>query len=265
VPPGPPGNNPVNRPTSSSSSPPPGPPSGAPGRPAIRLATKRFLPPADPRKKDVARIVELPPWPEISYDEYDANNESDNSLDLGSAEGQSPVSLKQTEFSVKQFANRMGQANYSAFNKWKKGWVAGFLEKKHRSIIWGQNQLKQLRDGPLHLETAVAYFLETLETWLPLDNCDNAESIRHQWVEIFLKKSASEIWEEKKKGRRGNKRTATDLGESLSKKARSNRPELPNTTFIVVICRVVEWQGYRSIPKPTPSRVYRCEALGGPE
>jgi len=30
-----------------------------------------------------------------------------------------------------EFAKRMEQANYSAFNKWKKLWVAGFQEKMH--------------------------------------------------------------------------------------------------------------------------------------
>jgi hypothetical protein len=146
----------------------------------------------------------LPPLPEISYHEYDADDKSDDSSDLGRAEGKSPVSLKQTEFSLKQFAKRMGQANYSAFNKWKKGWVAGFLEKKHRSIIWGQNRLTQLRDGRLHWETAVADFLETFETWLPLDNFANAEWIRRQWVQMVLKKCASKIREVRKMGRRGN-------------------------------------------------------------
>jgi len=238
VPPGPPGNNPVNQPISSSSTPPPRPPSGAPGRHPISLPTKIFLLPVEPRTTDVTRIADLPPLPKISYDQYDADDESDDSSDLGSAEGKPPVSLKQTEFSLKQFAKRMGQANYSAFNKWKKGWVAGFLEKKHRSIIWGQNWLKQVRDGHLHRETAVADFWETFETWLPLDNFDNAEWIRRQWVEMFLKKCASEIWEARKKGRRGNKRPATDLGERASKKARSKLPELANTTFMFVICRV---------------------------
>jgi len=75
----------------------------------------------------------------MSYGEYDAADESDNFSDLGGAEGKPPISLKQMEFSSKQFAKRMGQANYSAFNKWKKVWVAGFLKKKHRSIIQGQN------------------------------------------------------------------------------------------------------------------------------
>ena len=139
VPPGPPGNHPVNLPTSSSSTPPPQPPSGAPGRHPISLQTKRFQPPAEPWKTDVAGIADLPPLPELSYDENDAAEESDDSSDLGGAEGKPPISLKQTEFSLKQFAKRMGQANYSAFNKWKKVWVAGFLEKKHWSIIRGQN------------------------------------------------------------------------------------------------------------------------------
>ena len=80
----------------------------------------------------------------MSYDEYDAADGSDDSSDLGVAEGKLPISLKQTEFSFKQFARRMGQANYSAFDKWEKVWVAEFLEKRHRSIIRGQNQLKRI-------------------------------------------------------------------------------------------------------------------------
>ena len=36
-------------------------------------------------------------------------------------------------------------------------------------------------------------------------------------------------------GRRGNKRPATDLGECAGKETRGNVPELPNTTFMVVI------------------------------
>jgi hypothetical protein len=132
----------------------------------------------EPRRTDIAGIADLPPLPEISYDQYDADYESDDSSDLGGAEGEAPISLKQTEFSLKQFAKRMGQPNFSAFNKWKKVWVARFLEKKHRSIIRGQNRLKQLRDGPLHWETAVADFLEAFDTWLPLKNFDNAEWIR---------------------------------------------------------------------------------------
>jgi hypothetical protein len=107
---------------------------------------------------------------------------------MGGAEGKAPISLKQTELSLKQFAKRMGQSNFSMFNKWKKVWVAGFVEKKHRSDIRGQNRLKKLGDRPLHWKTAVADFLETIVTWLPLENFDNAEWIRWQWVEMFLKK-----------------------------------------------------------------------------
>ena len=158
--------------------------------------------------------------------------------DLGRAEGKAPISLKQTEFSSKQFATRMGQHNFSEFNKWKKVRVAGYHEKKHRLIIWGQNRLKQLRHGPLHRETVVADFLETFETWLPLENFDNAEWIRRQWVEMFLKKCASEVRKGMKKGWGGKKRPVTDFGERAGKTARGNLPELPNTTFMVVIRRL---------------------------
>jgi len=82
-------------------------------------------------KTDVVGIADLPILLEISNVEYDADDESDDSSDLDGAEGKPPVSLKQTEFSLKQFAKRMGQANYSVFNKWKKVWMAGFLEKKN--------------------------------------------------------------------------------------------------------------------------------------
>jgi len=174
VPPAPARNRPVNPPTSSSSTPYGQIPS-APGRPPISLPTKRFQPAAEPRRTDVVGIADLPPLPDISYDEFDADADSDDSSDLGRAEGKAPISLKQMEFSLKQFAKRMGQPNFSAFNKWKKVWVAGFLEKKHRSTIPGQNRLKQLRDGPLRWVMAVADFLDTFETWLPLENFDNAK------------------------------------------------------------------------------------------
>jgi len=172
----PPGNNPVIWLTSSAFTAPEKRPS-APGRPHITLPTKWFLPGAELCRTDVAGIAHLPPLPEISYNQYDADYEIDNSSDLGGAKGKAPISSNQTEFSLKQFATRMGQPNFSKFNRWKTVWVAGFLQNKQRSIIQGQNCLKQLRDGPLHSETAVADFLETFETWLPLENCDNAEWI----------------------------------------------------------------------------------------
>jgi hypothetical protein len=59
----------------------------------------------------------LPPLQEISYDEFDADYESDDTSDLGRAERKAPISLKQTEFTLKQFAKSMGQPNFSAFNK----------------------------------------------------------------------------------------------------------------------------------------------------
>jgi len=133
----------------------------------------------------------------------------------------------------------MGQPNFSAFNKWKKLGVAGFLEKKHWSIIPGQNCLKPQPDGPLHWEMVVAEFLETFEKWLPLENFNNIEWIRQQWVDMFLKKRARKVREATKKGTRGNKRPATDLGECAGNKVRRNVPKLPNTTFKIVICWVL--------------------------
>jgi hypothetical protein len=176
VPPVLPGNIPVIRPTSSFSTP-YGQLPGAPGKPLISLQTKRFQPAAPPRWTAVARFADLPPLPEIPYDEFDADYESGDSSDLGGAQSKAPISLKQMEFSLKQFAKRMRQPNCSGFNKWKKVWVAGILEKKYRSIIPGQNRLQQQRDGPLQWNMAVADFLVAFERWLPLENLDNAEWI----------------------------------------------------------------------------------------
>jgi hypothetical protein len=103
---------------------------------------KRFQPPAERRKPGVVEIANMPPFPKMFYEEYDAADESTNLSDLGGAEGKPPISLKHTEFSLKKFAKRMVQANYQAFNKWKKEWVVGFRDKKHWSIIRGQNHSK---------------------------------------------------------------------------------------------------------------------------
>jgi hypothetical protein len=65
VPPAPPGNNPVNRPTSSSSMPAPRHPSGTPGRAPNSLPMIQFLLCTGPWKTDVAKIVDLPPLPDI--------------------------------------------------------------------------------------------------------------------------------------------------------------------------------------------------------
>jgi hypothetical protein len=75
----------------------------------------------------------------MPYDEYDAADESNHLSDLEGSEAKPPISLKQTEFSFKQFAKSMGQPNFSAFNKCKKVWVVGFSRKKHQFIIPGQN------------------------------------------------------------------------------------------------------------------------------
>jgi len=157
VPPGLLGIDPVNRPTTSSYTAPPGPPtgtagtlSGASGKPPVSLQMKRIQAQAELRITAVAGIADLPWLLEISQNEYKAEVKCEDSSDLGVAEGKASISLKQTEFSLKQFGKKMGQPNYIAFNKWKKVSVAGFMEKEHRSIILGQSCFIQLRDGPQH-------------------------------------------------------------------------------------------------------------------
>jgi hypothetical protein len=105
----------------------------------------------------------------------------------------------------------------------------------HRAIFRGQNCLKWIPDRPLHWEMAGAVLLETFATSLLLDNFDDAECIPQQWVEMFLRKYASEIWVARKKECRGNKRWATDIVKRASNKAGSNLHKLQNTMFMVLI------------------------------
>lgn len=93
------------------------------------------------RQTDVTRIAHLRPLPEISYDDYGADDESDDLVDLCGAEDKPPVSLEQTEFSLKQSAKRIGQANYCTVDMWNRVGVAGILERKLRSIICWKNCL----------------------------------------------------------------------------------------------------------------------------
>jgi len=83
---------------------------------------------------------------------------------MDGANGNALISLKQMEFSLKQFLQTMGQPNFSIFYMWKKVWVDGYLEKKQRPIVQWKNYLKQLQDGSLHRETAVADILVTVES-----------------------------------------------------------------------------------------------------
>jgi hypothetical protein len=171
----------------------------------------------------------------MAYNNYDADDKTYDLTDLGGLDEKPLNHLTQTEFPLKQFAKRTVQANYSVFNKWKKVWVFRLLEKKHRSMIWEQNRLKPVRDGPMHLAIVVADCIETSEDWLPLDTFDNAQWNRRQWGQIVLKKCASKIREVRKKGRRGNMLMATDVSDCASKQARRTLPEVPITTFMVVI------------------------------
>jgi hypothetical protein len=65
----------------------------------------------------VTRVANWPPILEISFNDHDADAASNNSLALDTAECKPPGGLKHPKFSSKQFAKRMGQGNYSAFDK----------------------------------------------------------------------------------------------------------------------------------------------------
>ena len=82
---------------------------------------------------------------------------------------------------------------------------------------------------------AVSDTLESFETWLPMENFDNAECIHQQWVEMSLKQCTSDNQEARKKVRRGNKRQTTELPQQVGKKAPGDLPELPTTTLMVAI------------------------------
>jgi hypothetical protein len=163
VPPGPPGNHLVNSPASTSSTPPPGLPCSTPGIPPNSLPVTRFKPSAELRSPDVSRSARLPQLQNIFYTLYDAVDDSDDSLDIGGAEGNWLLSLMRAKLSLNKFAKRWGQANYSVFNNWKRVYVARLLKRKHWIIICRQNDLKQLQDGPFDRETPVAYHSVTFQ------------------------------------------------------------------------------------------------------
>jgi hypothetical protein len=89
---------------------------------------KQSLLAVEPRWTDFAVIAALPPLPVISYDKLNADYYSDDLSELGGAECKAPISLKQTQFSLKQFSKRMGKHNSSSFNQWKPVQVFGCIE-----------------------------------------------------------------------------------------------------------------------------------------
>jgi hypothetical protein len=84
-------------------------------------------------------------------------------------------------------------------------------------------------------------FLETFGTSLPSEpGCLWHISIMpngfgQNWVEMFLKQCARWVLEGRKKGRRGNQRPATDLGERAGNKPTGEVAGFPNKSFMVVI------------------------------
>jgi hypothetical protein len=87
--------------------------------------------------------MDLPKLRMISHGEFDADYKHDDLSDLGVVESKPSISLEKTEFSLKQSAKRIGKPNFSAFNNWKKVWVAEFLEKRYWSNMPGKTRVKQ--------------------------------------------------------------------------------------------------------------------------
>jgi hypothetical protein len=68
------------------------------GKDIINLPTKPFQPAAEPCRIDVAGIADFSPWTVSCYDEFNADDESNDSADFSGAEGQALIHLKETEF-----------------------------------------------------------------------------------------------------------------------------------------------------------------------
>jgi len=59
---------------------------------------KRFPPATEPLRSNVSAFLDLDAVWELSLDSYDADDVSDDSSAMGSADGKAPMSPKQTEF-----------------------------------------------------------------------------------------------------------------------------------------------------------------------
>jgi len=226
LPPALPGNNPLI-PLKSSSSTPIWSPSDTPGKSPLSLWIKTLQPAVYLPQSNIAIIEDFPPLQDHSDTEYDVHGKTNDLANLGSAEGEAPISLKQMEFLWKQFAEMMGQPNHSVFNKWKKEWGAWCLGKKHQGIIQSQKHLEQLQYELLHTEKAVMFFFITFKSWRRVGNFDNVELIGWQWMISILKKFALDVQEVMTKGWQGNKRPEMDLGEHPVSKARRNLIHCP--------------------------------------
>jgi hypothetical protein len=107
------------------------------------------------------QIAVLPPLPEISFDGFENTGDVfGTTVEFPAQGGIRPCSLRTTEFTDKNLGTRIGQIS-TILNKWKKLFVTGFVEKKHKAIIPSSNQLKLQRHVLLHCESAMADFIET--------------------------------------------------------------------------------------------------------
>jgi len=155
VPPAQPRNNPVILPASSSSTPPPGPRSAAPGpssnahvRPPISHPTKIFQLAVELRNTTITGILDIPPLLANSCDKCEAEDETEDSSNLGGANAKAQTSPPQTILSLKQFAKKIWQPNFGVFNIWMKEWAGRYLHSKQQRFNWGVNGLTSFLIDP---------------------------------------------------------------------------------------------------------------------
>jgi hypothetical protein len=66
-----------------------------------------------------------------------------------------------------------------------------------------------------------------------------ANWLQWEWVGMILRQCAGKVHKARKKGRRANNCPATDLAEHMGQQVTDNMRNVPNMTWMVVICRVL--------------------------
>jgi len=88
------------------------------------------------RRTDVAGIAHLLQLVKISSDEYYADYESNNSSHMGGSERKAPISVKQTEFLLKQFTKRMGSPTLVPSTTGRKCRWLGVWKRSIGPLFW---------------------------------------------------------------------------------------------------------------------------------
>lgn len=82
---------------------------------------------------DVAQVEDIPTLLILSYHKYDADNQSNHSMDLGGTEGEAKISMMQTKFSFIHVAQGSGSPNtlHIQVEEIISGWVLGEIPLRY--------------------------------------------------------------------------------------------------------------------------------------